>query len=310
MSSGLHGTDVKVPPSLPTPSTLTDAAWVPNPKCNMFGNSTKQRRENVVRRQVAAAPKQQLGSRNVATDQVKTNSRSPVADAAPPRIPSSQSKPRHTQPDRINMPELVTTPKLNCNVPQKRASTPEIMMAMSDAFSNVNISLEGTSARPSSTMEKSRLIRPSQDNDPPLQHLTSSEGEEEEDPVQSLQTISEAFSDVDIPLEQEKTVSQHRKELEYLAKSWTASSQSNGGSGNDKGRGNNSDISTSFVSDQCQAPKAVAATWAQDPKKAHRTNSVTAISKQKKKRVEPSLRLKGNKSLAQKFASLVKAYDD
>jgi len=188
--------------------------------------------------------------------------------------------------------------------PKARASTPEIMKSMSDAFSNLDISLEATTAhRPSQDFYNNRPSHNEEYNndDPPLQTFESDP--EDKDNPQSLKSISEAFSDVgtnDIFAQQEKTSSQRRKQLEYLAKSWTADSS---GSPNFNG-GKKSSLDNTFA----QQHKATeAADWAKETFKSNNT------SKQKKiKKSEPSLplRLKGNKSLASKFASLVKAYDD
>ena len=179
------------------------------------------------------------------------------------------------------MPHLVT-PDRNDTAPQKnvpkRATTPEIMMAVSDAFSNVDISFD--SASPAVKELWPKESRPS---DPPLNHLTQSvDGS-------SRQTISEAFSDVDISFGQEKTASQRRKELEQLASSWT------------DGTHTTQAASSSWFNNEPSPSRTSAG--------ATTTTSTTASSKQKRW-VEPTLRLKGSKSLAKKFASLVKAYDD
>ena len=174
---------------------------------------------------------------------------------------------------------------------------------MSNAFSNVDINLE---VRPSQVSESRPILGQEVDEDPPLQVLESSEGEDNgPGGAQSLQTISEAFSDVDdddVFGQHEKSVSQRRKELEYLAKSWTAS----------KSQSRESDSSSSFKvppnnkNGSIKQPPPLLdhpADWTKTPKSKNTT-------KEKKKMMEPTLRLKGNKSLAKKFASLVKAYDD
>ena len=190
------------------------------------------------------------------------------------------------------------------NVPtEQRASSPDIMMVVSDAFSDVDISFEGS--RPIEKASR-RLIeqsrRPMIGNEPPLQSPASLE-----EAQSSLQTISKAFSDVDVSFENDKkTVSQRRKELEYLSKTWTKSqTQDNGSTSGGAGGGGMTSQNKNVTAAQQQQPKAT--TWANEPQKS--PSRVAATTKYKKVS-EPTVRLKGNKSLAQKFASLVKAYDD
>jgi len=308
------------PPSPPTPSTLTnafgnDSDWVPIPKkSGIFGNThhaeNNERRENVGVRSRGGGGippmRQHQGttSRPVVATRENSNHRwpstgnalpgnttgdinlgmphlidQPNTKTAPQPIKRDQPANRAVPPKARGNATATTPPNRNANVPRKRASTPDIMMAVSDAFSNVDISLDGGNPT-------------TDDDDPQLQSLESSE-DEAADQLQSLQTISEAFSDVDVSFgQQEKTVSQRRKELEYLARSWTAS----------KSQSHDDDDRVAT-----QAPKAVApatkAAWA-------RASSRLPAMKQKKNKAEPTLRLRGNKSLAKKFASLVKAYDD
>ena len=224
----------------------------------------------------------------------KTNTKTQVPQ------PRRSKKAPHQQ---IQMTPPRESDRINPSVPKARASTPEIMMAMSNAFSNVDINLE---VRPSQVSESRPILGQEVDEDPPLQVLESSEGEDNgPGGAQSLQTISEAFSDVDdddVFGQHEKSVSQRRKELEYLAKSWTAS----------KSQSRESDSSSSFKvppnnkNGSIKQPPPLLdhpADWTKTPKSKNTT-------KEKKKMMEPTLRLKGNKSLAKKFASLVKAYDD
>ena len=158
---------------------------------------------------------------------------------------------------------------------QMRTSTPEfnngqpsmLPHVIFDAFSNVDVSLE----------EASPLEGPQSS----LHSLEMSKS--------PLQTISEAFSDVDISFEQEKTVTQRGRELEYLAKSWTTSSQTE----------NDATPANAKNTDKRKVAASSSVDWAHDPKDTN----------QGKKKAEPSLRLKGNKKLAQTFASLVKAYE-
>jgi len=204
---------------------------------------------------------------------------------------SSSKKAQVSHQSRNSKPNKRASPPPLEHPPKARASTPEIMKSMSDAFSNLDISLEATTARrPSQEFYNARPSHNEYNDDPPLQTFES----DPEDNQQSLKSISEAFSDVgtnDIFDQQEKTTSQRRKQLEYLAKSWTADSSS---SPNFNG-GKKTSLDNTFA----QQHKATeAADWAKETFKSNNTSK------------QPTLRLKGNKSLASKFASLVKAYDD
>ena len=183
------------------------------------------------------------------------------------------------------MPTRSATPESKNKQP-KRASTPEIMMAVTDAFSNVDISLDGTS-------------RNMVDVDPPLEQLDSRESK------QSLHSISEAFSDVDVDFGQEKTtVSQRRAELERLSKSWVMSKTFSNDSS-----GSSSSFKVPPRKNDAEPPQSKnKASWANKPQQQAQKASRFTIKKPKIP--EPKLRLKGNKSLAQKFANLVDAFED
>ena len=201
-------------------------------------------------------------------------------------------------------------PKLNMTVPQKRASTPEHMMAVSNAFSDVDISFEATSR--SSQVHQSRPIHsPAYDNeDPPLQTVASSKSE------QSLQAASEAFSDANTDVifaRHEMSVTQKKQEFEDLARSWSGKSGPNLGSSSSSSFHRSPHLSMdSAVATTKKKPankKWQAATdWARESS-ADKPKGTKLFGK-KKKLQEPKLRLKGSKSLTSKFASLVKAFDD
>ena len=170
------------------------------------------------------------------------------------------------------------------------------------AFANVDISFGGAQSTPNPTTSTSAAAYRPPDRPMPalMPSLISPESDDGEKTLKSFQTISDAFSDVDINFEQleKKTVSQRRKELEYYSKSWTTSKSSSSYDSGDNQQQNNTVKHPSKTS-------TAAATWAKSSLSKSRGNSA-----KEKKMVEPTLRLKGNKSLAQKFASLVKAFDD
>jgi hypothetical protein len=106
-------------------------------------------------------------------------------------------------------------------------------------------------------------------------------------------TVSQAFSGVDIDLEPKKTVSQRRQELENLSRSR-----------NQKSPGGEED----------QQPHPISREKKINTKSTFsilHSNQDWATSPEDKKKVkvEPTLRLKGSKKLAQKFANLVKAFE-
>ncbi|KAL3787710.1 hypothetical protein HJC23_012136 [Cyclotella cryptica] len=101
-------------------------------------------------------------------------------------------------------------------------------------------------------------------------------------------TVSEAFFGVDIDLEPTKTVSQRRQDFEYQTRSW-----------NQKSPGGDEDQQIPPISKEKEIRSKVDSNqgWAMTPKD------------KKRAKVEPTLRLKGSKMLAQKFANLVKAFE-
>ena len=137
-----------------------------------------------------------------------------------------------------------------------RPATPDIMNAVSNAFSDVNISFGDTGAT------KDLLSKAFSDID-------------ENGEKQGKNTMSNAFSNVDIKMEQ-KTVSQRRKELELLSKTFAASSE-----------------------DEDKVDQNTFG-WDTKPQRA---------APKDKKKAEPTIRLKSNKKLTQKFANLVKAFE-
>jgi hypothetical protein len=95
----------------------------------------------------------------------------------------------------------------------------------------------------------------------------------------SLQeTISEAFSNIDVGFGQDKTVSERRKQLEYLSQSWVDDKNSR----------------------MHESSKARLAFVASKNKPEEKKSKLTGV---------PAIRLKGNKNLAQKFARLVNAFE-
>mmetsp|Transcript_37074 Transcript_37074/g.63052 ORF Transcript_37074/g.63052 Transcript_37074/m.63052 type:complete len:386 (+) Transcript_37074:302-1459(+) len=309
------------PPTPQTPSTITEPTWaVPTPKGGMFGQggggevkkgsrnafeAQTQTNRHVPNQQVSnqwpftgeAPPKKNNSGKN-SLDMPQLTDKNNIAkvvskpkiSAHPSAKPNKNKVSSRTQPNSnvdLQKQHSTSTPEPSQkNFAKKRASTPEIMMAVSDAFSDVDISLEVS--RPSN--EQQPLKR--NEDDMRLRPVATLEEE-----VQSpLETISEAFSDVDVGLErQQKTVSQRRKELEYLSKNWNQSKSQDIGSGS-------SNFVTAQNENSANQPRksAISTHWSNEPKKPAT----------KKKLGEPTLRLKGNKSLAKKFASLVKAYDD
>jgi len=145
-----------------------------------------------------------------------------------------------------------------------RPATPDIMNAVSSAFSDVNISFGDTNAT------QDLLAKAFSDLD--------EKGKSQKSKAHNQNVMTNAFSDVDISMEQ-KTVKQRRKELELLSKSMTGASED---------AGDMNQINSSAFDWDIDEP---------------------APTKQKKK-TEPTLRLKSNKKLTQKFANLVKAFEN
>ncbi|KAL7468096.1 hypothetical protein ACHAXS_008330 [Conticribra weissflogii] len=143
---------------------------------------------------------------------------------------------------------------------------------ISDAFSNVDISLD----------EAPRTLTSIKPND-----SISIEG-----PQSSLQTISQAFSDVDISLEHMKTVKQRKKELESLSKSLVNKA---------------SNDSTIGTKNGTKPEEKCTPTWLNQDVRKDASGNCTS---KPKKMMEPKLRLKGNVKLTQKFARLMKAFED
>ena len=94
--------------------------------------------------------------------------------------------------------------------------------------------------------------------------------------------ISEAFSDVDISFGQENTVTVRRNQLEHLSSSWVDNSRTN-----ETGKKSSSAIGT---------PK-------------NKNSDFACKLRGSLKKVEPPIRLKGNRSISQKFANLVNAFE-
>jgi hypothetical protein len=104
---------------------------------------------------------------------------------------------------------------------------------------------------------------------------------------------SRVFSTVDVDLEPTKTVRQRRQELEYLAKNWNEKSP----------RDDAEPLAPSPTEKQLNSHGSCS-------KIASSYDWATTPEEEKKKvKAEPALRLKGSKKLAQKFASLVKAFE-
>lgn len=147
----------------------------------------------------------------------------------------------------------------------KRPATPELMTAVSSAFSDVNISFGDAGT--------------SQDL---LAKAFSDVGDTGRATNISKNVVSNAFSNVGISMEPKKTVSQRRQELEMLSKSWAGAA------------------SEDDAANQQQNPYNALGWTSEEAKKS---------SPKQKKKMEPTLRLKGNKKLTQKFANLVKAFE-
>jgi hypothetical protein len=165
-----------------------------------------------------------------------------------------------------------------------RPATPDIMNAVSSAFSDVNISFGDTNATQdllakafSDLDGKGKAQKSKAHNQNVMTNAFSDVDISSKAHNQNVMT--NAFSDVDISMEQ-KTVKQRRKELELLSKSMTGASEEDAGDVNQ--------INSSAFDWDIDEP---------------------APTKQKKK-TEPTLRLKSNKKLTQKFANLVKAFEN
>jgi hypothetical protein len=104
---------------------------------------------------------------------------------------------------------------------------------------------------------------------------------------------SQAFTTVDIDMEPKKTVRQRRQELEYLAKIWNEKSPKSEDDAVKPSASLEQPVNTNDSSSNAVGNYD----WAVTP------------AEKKKVRAEPALRLKGSNKLAQKFASLVKAFE-
>ena len=192
---------------------------------------------------------------------------------------------------------------------------PEIMMVVSDAFADVNINLEAattTTTDPSMSLTQSRPVVPL------VQSFTA-----EEDTVEGLlpsihhrqipssaecsallqETISEAFSDVDINFGQEKTITERRKQLEYLSASWVEDKKSRM---HETSKGRSAFVAPKNKNEEKITKSDFFAGSACVRDSLHKTQATSA---NQKKKVEPTIRLKGNKNLAQKFSRLVHAFE-
>jgi len=172
---------------------------------------------------------------------------------------------------------------------QNQAISNVVPVHISEAFSDVDISL----------LDNQRPIEDHQGNiadDPPLQSLQSLE----EDHQLSLQTISEAFSDVDSSLldQEQRTVQQRRNNFKRLTKSWTRLQDNNDSKKEDQSAGGAR--LSGFVTNGKTS----------DDKNSSTSHKPHKLNNSKQFKGEPTLRLKANKSLAQKIACLVTAYEE
>ncbi len=238
-----------------------------------------------------------LGGTSLKQDsKTATQSRDTSYDKKKTTFPSSHQSQRNQPSSGNAMMTSSKTPESNrANKPAMRPDTPDLMMAVTSAFANVDISFGGAKSMPHPTANAIAVA--SRPTDQPMPVLISPESDDGEKTLKSFQTISDAFSDVDICFEQEKTVIQRRKDLEYYSKSWTTSKSSSYDSGDNQ----------QLHADHPSTSNVAAATtkWAKSSLSKSRGNPT-----KEKKMAEPTLRLKGNKSLAQKFANLVMAFDD
>ena len=186
------------------------------------------------------------------------------------------------------------------NTKPKTMDFPEIMMVVSDAFADVDINLEAATAK---TTDPSTSLNRSRPKVPVLQSLES-KGGTVEDPLPTFhhrqpslaacsaslqETISEAFSDVDIGFGEEKTVSERRKQLEYLSRSWVDDQKSHM---NETSKARSAFFASKNKPEE-KTPMLAGSSWVRE---SHATTA-------------PAIRLKGNKNLAQKFARLVNAFE-
>ncbi len=226
---------------------------------------------------------------------------------------TSEEKPAHTQKGnthgRSKVPTQDKAPRDNMNTKPKTIDYPEIMMVVSDAFADVDINLEATTT---TTTDRFVSLKQSRTVVPLVQTFTAGE-DTVEGPLPSIhhrhipssacsaslqETISEAFSDVDISFGQEKTVSERRKQLEYLSASWVEDKKSR--------VHESSKVAPKIKNEEKIRNSEIFAgsAWVRDS--LHKTQATSA---NQKKKVEPTMRLKGNKNLAKKFARLVNAFE-
>jgi hypothetical protein len=217
--------------------------------------------------------------------------------------------------DRIKVPTQDKAPGDNMNTTPGTFDFPEIMMVVSDAFADVDINFDAATTattNPSMSLKQSRRVVP-------LVQSFAAEEDTVEVPLPSVhhhqtplsaecsaslqETITDAFSDVDISFEQGKTVSERRKQLEYLSASWVEDKKSRM---HQSSKGRSAFVAPKNKNEE-KIPKSeilAGSAWVRDS--LHKTQATSA---NQKKKVEPTIRLKGNKNLAQKFARLVNAFE-
>ena len=114
--------------------------------------------------------------------------------------------------------------------------------------------------------------------------------------------IAEAFSDVDISFHEQhqqgksSTVNERKKQLEYLSSSWV---------------NNYNNTHTTSMNDTTNSSKKQSTSIASSSAKSNKSSDFAGKLREslKIKKIEAPIRLKGNRSLSQKFANLVNAFE-
>jgi len=294
--------------------TLTSTStWVPIPQQRDAFGKIHSESKNALRRK-EEEKKQWPFTRTTPEAQSNYNDNHMAHDQR-----TTKEKPAHSQKGnthgRNKVPTQDKAPRDNMNTKPKTIDFPEIMMVVSDAFADVDINLETaitTTTDPSMSIKQSRPVVP-------LVQSFTAEEDTVEGPLPSIhhrqipstaecsaslqETISEAFSDVDISFGQEKTVSERRKQLEYLSASWVEDKKSRL---HESSKGRSAFVAPKNKNEE-KIPKSeifAGSAWVRDS--LHKTQATSA---NQKKKVEPTMRLKGNKNLAKKFARLVNAFE-
>jgi hypothetical protein len=276
--------------------TQSTAGGIPNPYPHR--QYQKQKGDIVVSNPSGDAPDEKRDWRYVSASLSKSKSEDEILQRNPSNVQE-----RHTSEKLVNT-SIANLDSAWVPVPQKDYFQPT---GKSDANKPT------TEQRQSTTEQRQRnkqvnetQVQPQQHESKYLSHSALNQGQT----IGLPSVVSDAFSGIDIDLDEEsgpppiyrqahvdiepnKSVSQRRQELEHLARTWNQKSP-----GADKEDQVQPSLSKGRVgTSQGQSSRVENQDWAITPEE------------KRKGKIEPNLRLKGSKKLAQKFANLVKAFE-